>query len=147
MNKLIERNGPRLGLLITAGFEDTILIGRASQWADGIPIKYQRNIARIERPEPLIPKQLIVGVRERIDSTGTIVRPLDEDHLREQVQYLVDAGVRGFVVSLLWSFLNPAHEQRVRRSSRRSTTRPISARCPCSSPPRSLRGSTSTRAR
>ena len=114
MNKLIEHKGPKLGLLMTEGFEDTTLIGRASQWADGIPIKYQRNIARIERPEPLIPKQLIVGVRERVDSTGTIVRPLDENHLREKVQYLVDAGVRGFVVSLLWSFLNPAHEQRVK---------------------------------
>ncbi|MDX6235009.1 MAG: N-methylhydantoinase, partial [Nocardioidaceae bacterium] len=114
MNKLIEHKGPRLGLLFTEGFEDTTLIGRASQWADGIPIKYQRNIARIERPTPLIGKEMIVGVRERVDSNGTIVRPLDEDHLRQQIQYLVDSGVRGFVVSLLWSFLNPANEQRVK---------------------------------
>ena len=62
MNRLIERKGPKLGLLITEGFEDTTLIGRASQWADGVPLKYQRNIAGVDRPEPLIPKELIVGV-------------------------------------------------------------------------------------
>jgi N-methylhydantoinase A/oxoprolinase/acetone carboxylase beta subunit len=114
MNRLIERTGPRLGLLVTAGFEDTTLIGRGTQWADGIPVKYQRNIARIRRPLPLIGKELIVGVNERVDSTGTIVRPLHEDSLIDKINYLVDQGVRGFVVSLLWSFLNPAHEQRIR---------------------------------
>ena len=115
MNKLIERKGPRLGLLITEGFEDTTLIGHGSQWADGIPLKYQRNIARVERPEPLIPKELIVGVQERVDSTGSIVRPLNESDLLTKIQYLVDKGVRGFVVCLLWSFLNPEHELRVKQ--------------------------------
>jgi N-methylhydantoinase A/oxoprolinase/acetone carboxylase beta subunit len=114
MNKLIERKGPKLGLLITEGFEDTTLIGRGSQWSDGIPIKHQRNIARVERPEPLIPKKLIVGVKERVDSRGEIMRPLDEDDLLRKIQTLVDEGVRGFVVSLLWSFLSPAHEQRIK---------------------------------
>ena len=114
MNRLIERTGPRLGLLVTAGFEDTTLIGRGTQWADGIPVKHQRNIARIGRPQPLIGKELIVGVNERVDSTGAIVRPLHEDSLIDKIRYLVDQGVRGFVVSLLWSFLNPAHERRIR---------------------------------
>jgi N-methylhydantoinase A/oxoprolinase/acetone carboxylase beta subunit len=114
MNRLIERKGPKLGLLITEGFEDTTLIGRASQWADGVPLKYQRNIAGVDRPEPLIPKELIVGVRERVDSRGEMVRPLDERHLLEQIQYLVDAGVRGFVVSLVWSFLEPGNERRIK---------------------------------
>ncbi len=114
MNRLIERKGPKLGLLITEGFEDTTLIGRASQWSDGVPLKYQRNIAGVDRPEPLIPKELIVGVRERVDSRGEVVRPLDEQDLLAKIQYLVDAGVRGFVVSLLWSFLEPAHERRIK---------------------------------
>ena len=114
MNRLIEHKGPKLGLLITEGFEDTTLIGRASQWSDGVPIKYQRNIAGIDRPEPLIGKELIVGVKERVDSRGKIVRPLDEDDLLAKIQYLVDAGVRGFVVSLLWSFLEPGHERRIK---------------------------------
>lgn len=115
MNKLIERKGPRLGLLVTEGFEDTTLIGRGTQWADGIPVKYQRNIARIRRPEPLVPKEFIVGVKERVDSVGATIRPLNEEDLLRKIQYLVDQGVRGFVVSLLWSFLNPEHERRIRQ--------------------------------
>ena len=55
-----------------------------------------------------------MGVRERVDSRGEMVRPLDERHLLEQIQYLVDAGVRGFVVSLLWSFLEPGHERGIK---------------------------------
>jgi N-methylhydantoinase A/oxoprolinase/acetone carboxylase beta subunit len=114
MNKLIERKGPRLALIATEGFEDTLLIGRASQWSDGISFKQQRNIAAARKPEPLIPKELTVGVRERIDSSGAVLRELDEDHFLAQLDALVDQGVRGFVVALLWSFLNPVHERRIR---------------------------------
>ena len=114
MNKLIERKGPRLGLIMTEGFEDTVLVGRASQWSDGIPFKAQRNIAGADKPQPIIPKELTVGVKERVDYRGEVVRPLDEDHFLSQLDRLVDAGVRGFVVSLLWSFMNPVHELRIR---------------------------------
>jgi N-methylhydantoinase A/oxoprolinase/acetone carboxylase beta subunit len=114
MNKLIERKGPRLGMIMTEGFEDTVLVGRASQWSDGIPFKAQRNIAGADKPAPIIPKHLTVGVKERVDYRGEVLRPLDEDHFLAQLDALVDAGVRGFVVSLLWSFMNPAHELRIR---------------------------------
>ena len=114
MNKLIERKGPRLGLIMTEGFEDTVLVGRASQWSDGIPFKAQRNIAGADKPQPIIPKDLTVGVKERVDYRGQVLRPLDEDHFLSRLDALVDAGVRGFVVSLLWSFMNPGHELRIR---------------------------------
>jgi N-methylhydantoinase A/acetophenone carboxylase len=99
---------------MTEGFEDTVLIGRASQWSDGISFKAQRNIAGADKPLPIIPKDLTVGVKERVDYRGEVLRPLDEDHFLSQLDALVDAGVRGFVVSLLWSFMNPAHELRIR---------------------------------
>ncbi|HZE04150.1 MAG TPA: hydantoinase/oxoprolinase family protein, partial [Solirubrobacteraceae bacterium] len=114
MNKLIERKGPRLGLIMTEGFEDTVLVGRASQWSDGISFKAQRNIAGADKPQPIIPKELTVGVKERVDYRGEVLRPLDEEHFLTQLDALVDAGVRGFVVSLLWSFMNPVHELRIR---------------------------------
>ena len=56
-----------------------------------------------------------MGVKERIDARGEVIRPLDEDQVREQVRRLVDRGARAFVVSLLWSFVNPAHEKAVKR--------------------------------
>lgn len=114
MNRLIERRGPRLALITTEGHEDAILIGRGAQWVDGTRVTERRNLAVQHKPEPLIQPELIVGVRERVDSTGKVVRPLDEADVRAKVHRLVNNGARGFVVSLLWSFLNPAHEQRIK---------------------------------
>jgi N-methylhydantoinase A/acetophenone carboxylase len=66
------------------------------------------------KPIPLIPPELISGVRERVDSTGKVIRPLDEADARAKIHRLVNNGARGFVVSLLWSFANPAHERRIK---------------------------------
>lgn len=114
LNRLLQRIGPRIGLLTTEGHEDAILIGRGAQWTDGQRVAERRNIAIQNKPLPLIERNLILGVRERVDSTGAIVRPLDEEDLREKLRILMDRGARAIVVSLLWSFMNPAHEKRVR---------------------------------
>src|SRR5271168_66886 len=110
LNRLIERKGPRLGLITTEGHEDTTLIGRGAQWIDGTRVQERRNLSIQKKPHPLISRDLIVGVKERVDSRGNIIRPLDEDDVRKKVRYLVSRGARGFVVSLLWGFLNPVHE-------------------------------------
>ncbi len=114
MNRLIERKGPRLALITTEGHEDVVLIGRGAQWIDGTRVQERRNLAIQSKPEPLIPRELIVGVKERVDSRGNVIRPLDEKNVREKVRYLVNRGARGFVVSLLWGFLNPVNERRVK---------------------------------
>ena len=114
LNRLIEKKGPRLGLITTEGHEDVVLIGRGAQWIDGTRVAERRNLAIQKKPDPLIPRDLIVGVKERIDSRGQIVRPLDEEDVRAKVRTLVNRGVRGFVVSLLWGFLNPKHEKRIK---------------------------------
>ena len=114
-NALIERTGPKLGLITTAGFEDTIFIGRGRSWADGAPVHTTRDLAAIQKPEPLIAPDMVVGLRERIDYAGNIVAPLSRDEVLEKLQYLVDRGAQGFVVSLLWSFVNPVHERMIKR--------------------------------
>jgi N-methylhydantoinase A/acetophenone carboxylase len=114
MNRLIEKKGPRLGLITTEGHEDVVLIGRGAQWIDGTRVQERRNLAVQKKPEPLIARDMIVGVKERVDSRGKVIRPLDENDVREKVRYLVSRGARGFVVSLLWGFLNSAHERRVK---------------------------------
>lgn len=115
MNKLIERKGPKLAFITTEGFEDLTFIGKGSQWQDGISSQEARNVVKVDKPEPLIPRELVVGVKERVDSNGKIIRPLDEEDFRKKLQYLVDQGVMGFVVCLLWSFKNPAHEARIKQ--------------------------------
>jgi N-methylhydantoinase A/oxoprolinase/acetone carboxylase beta subunit len=114
MNRLIERRGPRIGLIATQGHEDAILIGKGAQWIDGTRLDERRSLPHHDKPEPLVPRELIVGVRERVDGRGTVIRPLDEDDVRRKVRLLVDRGARAIVVSLLWSFVNPEHERRVR---------------------------------
>ncbi|MFI1034454.1 hydantoinase/oxoprolinase family protein [Streptomyces sp. NPDC020951] len=115
MNRLIERKGPRLGLITTEGHEDAILIGRGAQWTDGTRIGERRNLAVQNKPEPLVQRDMIVGVAERVDSSGRIIRPLDEADVRAKLRRLVDKGARAIAVSLLWSFANPEHERLVRR--------------------------------
>jgi N-methylhydantoinase A/oxoprolinase/acetone carboxylase beta subunit len=114
MNRLIERSGPKLGLLTTAGVQDYGQIGRGPQWADGLTDSEQRNISDAEKPEYLVPDARTNGINERVDSEGNVLRPLDEEHAREQVRDLVDKGARAIVVSLLWSYEYPEHEQRIR---------------------------------
>ncbi|MDP6561170.1 MAG: hydantoinase/oxoprolinase family protein, partial [Candidatus Binatia bacterium] len=113
-NTLIERKGPKLGLITTAGQEDSIFIGRGRQWCDGSTFEERRNLARVQKPQPLIPREMVVGVRERVDCKGQVIIPLSREEVLEKVQYLVDQGSRGFVVSLLWSFLQPSHERMIK---------------------------------
>lgn len=114
LNRLLQRQGPRVGLITTEGHEDSILIGKGAQWTDGQRVSERRNIAVQNKPHPLIDLGLIVGIRERVDSKGHVVRPLDEEDVRQKLRLLMDRGARAIVVSLLWSFMNPAHEKRVR---------------------------------
>ncbi len=114
VNRLIERKGPRLGLLTTEGFEDTLPAGRGGAWGDGIPITHMRNLPKMNKPEPIIPRYMIVGVKERIAYDGKIVRPLNEEDTLEKLRYLVNQGAQGFVVCLFNSYANPIHEQKIR---------------------------------
>lgn len=113
-NALIERTGPKLGLITTAGFEDTIFLGRGRSWADGGSGKENKDLARIEKPKPLIYPDMVVGVHERIDSFGRVICPPKSEEVLEKLQVLVDRGAMGFVVCLLWSFANPMHERMIK---------------------------------
>ncbi len=114
LNALIERRGPRLGLITTIGNEHVNLIGRSIQWQHGINLSEIDGLAKARRPEPLIPFTMTVGVRERVDYAGRVLMPIDADDLRRKLHTLVDRGAEGFVVCLLWAHVNPVNEQAVR---------------------------------
>jgi N-methylhydantoinase A len=114
LNALLQRVGPRLGLITTRGHEDMLFIGNGRAWGDGLPIAEQRRVAHAQMPEALIKREMVVGVRERVDSFGKVIRPLSESDVFEALQYLVDRGVQGIIVALLWSSANPAHERAIR---------------------------------
>jgi N-methylhydantoinase A len=108
-NTLLERKGSRLGILMTEGFEDTLIIGRQKRTD-----MYDLFIDP-ETPLFLCPRRRIRGVPERLDAEGRVLRALDEDRLLAQVRELVERhGVDSLAVCYLFSFLNPAHERRTR---------------------------------
>lgn len=114
MNTLIQRKGARLALLLTDGLTQTHVLGKAAQFIDGATVAETRDVAHASKFPPLIPLEDTVGVKERVDCFGKIVRPLDEQDVIEKVHRLILDGVRGFVVCLQYSYLNPVHELRIR---------------------------------
>ncbi len=115
-NALIQRRGPNLGLITTQGFEDLVLIGRGASWSDGKTEVEKRKISEIRKPVPLIPRDNIVGVGERIDYEGRVVRPLDKQDVLQKVRHLLDKKVEGIVVCLLFSYINPTHEREIKKT-------------------------------
>jgi N-methylhydantoinase A/acetophenone carboxylase len=115
LNALLQRSGPRLGLITTRGHEDMLFIGNGRAWGDGLPVREQRRVAQAQMPEALIPRDMVVGLSERTDMFGKIVRPLVDEEVLTGLQYLVDRGVQGIIVSLLWSSANSEHEKAVKR--------------------------------
>jgi N-methylhydantoinase A/acetophenone carboxylase len=63
MNRLIEKRGPRLGLITTEGHEDVVLLGRGAQWIDGTRVAERRNLAAQQKPDPLNPREMTVGIK------------------------------------------------------------------------------------
>jgi N-methylhydantoinase A len=113
-NALIERKGPRIGLLVTSGFKHTIPLSRARGYGEGLPEHEQMDVPNARRPEPIVPIPMIREVRERVDYLGQVFWQLDEDDVRTRIGELVDQGAEALVVMFTNSVVNPAHELRVR---------------------------------
>ncbi len=105
-NAVIERKGARTALITTQGHRDVLAMRNES--------RYDQYDLNIELPEPLVPRHLRLTVPERLDNTGTVLLPLDEDAVHALVPVLQREGVESVAVGFLHSFTNPAHERRVR---------------------------------
>lgn len=108
-NMLLEETGSRVGLITTAGHEDILHLARA--WTPG-PLY---GWIDMDKPDPLADLVDTHGVGGKISSpAGEEVEPLEEAAVRSAVRELQVAGVEAVTVALLNSYLNPAHERRVR---------------------------------
>src|SRR6478752_3251319 len=114
LNRLLERKGRKVGVIVTGGTEDTLRLERGIQTYLGYPYSDRLHVATHHHNEPLVPRNLVKGVRERVDGFGEPAIPLYEDEARAAVEELRDAGVEGIVVSLLYSYRNSEHEDRIR---------------------------------
>ena len=107
-NAVLERKGARIGLITTEGFRDVLEIGRQ--------MRHQMYdlVLRPQTPVFLAPRRYRREVRERLDAQGNVLIPLDEDSVQRAVGDLVAAEVQAIAVCLLFSFLDPTHERRIR---------------------------------
>ena len=105
-NAILERKGARLGILATEGFSDILVIGKAN--------RREMYDLFMDPNEPLFlaPRRRIQSVPERIDPTGSVVRPIDLDSVRTAVQRLVDEHqIEALVICFLHSYVNSEHER------------------------------------
>jgi N-methylhydantoinase A len=114
-NAFIERKGVKTGLLTTKGFSDVLRMQRCmASWAGLLDHEIAHYSAR-SLPEPIIERQLIEEIDERVDYKGQIIVPLDEQAARASIRRLVKDGVEAIAIMLLWSFRNTAHELRLQQ--------------------------------
>ena len=112
LNALLTGKGARVGLLVTEGFESTLPIARSNK-VHGLADDELTDALLWRKPDLLVPRRRILGIRERIDVTGAVLTPLDEDQARVAIRKLVVAGVEAIGVALMWSPVNGAHEERL----------------------------------
>ena len=106
-NALIERKGAEVALLTTDGFRDILRIQRVTR-----PNHFDLHWVK---PRHFVPRSRCIGVPERVLRDGSVLVPLDEQRLREEIERLRDGGeVAAVAVSYLFSFVNPEHELRTR---------------------------------
>src|ERR1700719_1326638 len=105
-NAILEHKGAKTGLITTRGFRDVLEIRNLR-----MPRLYDMSWTK---PPPLVERRLRVEIDERVNAQGEIERPLDEASVAKAVRFLLAEGVEAIAVCLLHSYLNPAHEQRVK---------------------------------
>ena len=106
LNAVLERKGATVGLLVTAGFRDVLEIRRGDRAA---------MYDVLWRPsEPLVPRSLRLGVRERVRADGEIVTPLEAADVKEALVTFRSAGVECVAITFINAYVNPEHETRAR---------------------------------
>ena len=116
-NVLLERKGGRTALITTKGFEDVLEIGRQS--------RAELYNLMLEKPPDLVPRELRFGVSERVEYTGAVLTSPSPDDLEALISAIQETGVEAVAVSLLFSFLNPLHEEMIQEALDRLEKRPF----------------------
>lgn len=106
INAVIQRKGVKLALFTTENFQDVLELAR-------LKIPHIHDLY-CRRPEPLISRDLVFGISERVDRNGLVLKEVDRASVVAAVDAARAAGAEGIVVSLLHSYRNPANEARVR---------------------------------
>ena len=105
-NAIIQRGGARTALLVTEGFRDVVEMAFEN--------RFEQYDIYMDRPAPLVPRHLRIGVTERIDASGNVLIPLDIDALGPVVETLREEAVEAVAVGFLHAYVDGRHERAVR---------------------------------
>lgn len=111
LNTLLSKTGSKVGLLVTQGCEDYLLMEKGEGGWLGYPYSDRLHTVTHMHGEPVIPRSRIVGVQERMDMLGNVVIPLREADVRDKAQQLIDQGVETIAIMFIFSHMNGAHEE------------------------------------
>lgn len=114
LNRLLERKGRSVGVLVSGGMEDILRLERGIQTYLGYSIGDRLHVTTHHHNEPLVPRDRIFGIRGRIDVFGNEAIPLYEEEVRTAVGKLLDKDVEAIVINMLFSYKNDNHETRSR---------------------------------
>src|SRR5215471_16337932 len=105
-NAIIERKGAKTALIVTEGFRDSIEMAFEN--------RFEQYDIFMDKPAPLVPRDLRLGVRERLDGRGTVLVPLDEEAVRALAPGLEMAGIEAVAIGFMHAYLDGRHERRTR---------------------------------
>ena len=101
-NTVIERSADAVALMTTRGFRDILELKR---------LKLSRRIDMMAtRTPPLVPRQLVFEIEERLLADGSVRQPINLDSVKKATQAAISEGIQCIAVAFLHSFRNPAHE-------------------------------------
>lgn len=118
LNALLTGKAAKTAIVTTDGFADTLEIGRIRRQTSGLSESEVTDFFKHDRFKPLVPRNLIVEVKERIDANGRILVPLDEENARASLAQLKGQDIEAVAICTLWSTTNPIHELRLRDITR-----------------------------
>jgi 5-oxoprolinase (ATP-hydrolysing)/N-methylhydantoinase A len=105
-NAIIERHGARLVFFTTRGFRDVLEMGTEQ--------RYDIYDLFLRFPEPLVPRNRICEIDERVSRDGDVLVPLDLNQVRREMKRIAALDVTAAAVCFLHAYKNPTHEQQVR---------------------------------
>ena len=107
-NAILERKGATIAYITTRGFRDVVFIQRGNR-------KFHYDMSWV-KPKLVVKRRHCYEVAERVDAYGNVVTPLDEAEVTDiAARIRAQPEIGAVAVCLLFSYLNPAHEQRVKQ--------------------------------
>jgi len=117
LNAFLERKGSRVLLLMTAGISDTYTIARGDR-------KELYNV-QYKKPKPLVPREDVLEVKERIRWDGEIISKIDINDLKQIIEKINKEKIQAVAICFLHSYVNPAHEIEVKKIIKESVNEDV----------------------